>query len=105
MPSPFPGMDPFIEQQEWEDFHSTFNTVLREQLSARIEPQYIARVEKRVYVETPPEHGLPPRWADVAQQPVPYRRRHSAQQSRLRGDGDIQEQEVPLRHSRGRNSG
>ena len=66
MPSPFPGMDPFIEQQEWEDFHSTFNTVLREQLSPHVEPHYIARVEKRVYVEHPPEHGLPDRWADVA---------------------------------------
>lgn len=30
MSSPFPGMDPYIESQEWEDFHSTFNTVVRE---------------------------------------------------------------------------
>ena len=33
MASPFPGMDPFLELQEWEDFHTTFNTVLRECLS------------------------------------------------------------------------
>ena len=32
MPSPFPGMDPFLEFQEWEDFHATFNTVIRELL-------------------------------------------------------------------------
>ena len=51
MPSPFPGMDPFIEDQEWEDFHSTFNTVLRESLAPGVEPRYIVRVERRVYVE------------------------------------------------------
>ena len=66
MPSPFPGMDPFIEQQEWEDFHQRFNNALADLLAPKVEPQYIARVEKRVYVESPPEHGLPPRWADVA---------------------------------------
>lgn len=51
MPSPFPGMDPFLECQEWEDFHTTFNTVVRESLSLRIEPRYVVRVERRVYVE------------------------------------------------------
>ncbi len=24
MPSPFPGMDPFIEGQAWEEFHTAF---------------------------------------------------------------------------------
>ena len=66
MPCPFPGMDPFIEDQEWEDFHSTFNTVLREALAPSIEPRYVVRVERRVYVE----HGLESedqvRWADVS---------------------------------------
>jgi hypothetical protein len=51
MSSPFPGMDPFIELQEWEDFHTTFNTVLREQLAPDVEPRYLVRVERRVYVE------------------------------------------------------
>jgi len=67
MPSRFPGMDPFIEDQEWQDFHSTFNTVIREFLAPRIEPRYIVRVERRIYVE----HGLGDdneqvRWADVS---------------------------------------
>src|SRR5947207_5518781 len=66
MPSPFPGMDPFIEDQEWEDFHSTFNSVIRETLAPGVEPRYIVRVERRVYVE----HGLEAedqvRWADVS---------------------------------------
>ncbi|MGD9855256.1 MAG: DUF4058 family protein [Planctomycetaceae bacterium] len=51
MPSPFPGMDPFIEAQEWEDFHTTFITVMREQLSPGLRPRYLVRVERRDYVE------------------------------------------------------
>lgn len=66
MPSPFPGMDPFIEDQEWEDFHARFNTVFSEFLAPGVEPRYIVRVERRVYVE----HGLSNeeqvRWADVS---------------------------------------
>ena len=50
---PFPGMNPFIEGQEWEDFHTTFNSVLREQLSPRIGPKYATRVERRIYIEEP----------------------------------------------------
>src|SRR5437762_4934215 len=66
MPSPFPGMDPFIEDQEWEDFHSRFNTALSDALAPGVEPRYIVRVERRVYVE----HGLEAedqvRWADAS---------------------------------------
>ena len=51
MTTDFPGMNPFIEGQEWEDFHSTFNNVLREVLSPQISPKYATRVERRIYVE------------------------------------------------------
>jgi hypothetical protein len=53
MPSPFPGMDPFVENQEWEDFHTRFNTQLADTLAPGVEPRYIVRVERRVYVEHP----------------------------------------------------
>ena len=66
MPSPFPGMDPFLEGEEWEDFHTTFNTVIRETLSPQVEPRYIVRVERRVYVEHPTDEQDQPRRADVA---------------------------------------
>lgn len=66
MPSVFPGMDPFIEDQEWEDYHSRFNIVLSDVLAPGVEPRYIVRVERRVYVE----HGLGDddhvRWGDVS---------------------------------------
>ena len=66
MPSPFPGMDPFLESQEWEDFHATFNTVVREQLAVRLRPDYLIRVERRVYLEHPGAEPESMRVADIA---------------------------------------
>ncbi len=51
MPALFPGMDPFIEGQEWDDFHPTFIGIIREMLTAQLRPRYVVRVERRVYVE------------------------------------------------------
>src|SRR5262249_25051070 len=51
MPSPFPGMDPFIEGQEWEDFHHELISAIREALMSQVLPRYVVRVEKRVYLE------------------------------------------------------
>lgn len=50
MPSPFPGMDPFIESQKWEDFHVTFLTILSEMLVPRVRPQYVVDLERYVCV-------------------------------------------------------
>jgi hypothetical protein len=47
MRSPFPGMDPFLEGVEWEDFHTRFNTAISEYLAARVEPRYFVRIERR----------------------------------------------------------
>ncbi len=66
MQSPFPGMDPFLESQEWEDFHTTFNTVLRERLGPSIEPKYLVRVERRVYLESVGGEPETMRRADIA---------------------------------------
>jgi len=66
MPSPFPGVDPFLESQEWEDFHTTLNTVVRETLSPRLEPRYVVRIERRVYVESPRDDNLSFVRSDVA---------------------------------------
>lgn len=51
MPSPFPGMDPYIENQKWEDFHSIFMTTFADLLMPIVRPRYIVDVEKRVYLE------------------------------------------------------
>jgi hypothetical protein len=62
MASPFPGMDPFIEMQEWSDFHATYMTVIRELLTPQVRPRYVVRVERRVYLEQPfdePQQVIP----------------------------------------------
>jgi hypothetical protein len=58
-------MDPFLESQEWEDFHTRFNTVIGERLAPSLEPRYGARVERRVYAEHLGGDAIPRR-ADVA---------------------------------------
>src|SRR6267143_1961423 len=43
MPSPFPGMDPFIESRRiWSDFHLDLAVEIRAHLNARIQPGYYA---------------------------------------------------------------
>lgn len=51
MPAPFPGVDPFLEAQAWEDFHQRFATALSEALTPCVRPQYLVRLEKRIYLE------------------------------------------------------
>lgn len=55
MPSPFPGMDPFIECQVWDDFHGPFVADLADALVPMVRPKYAVRYERRVYVESDPE--------------------------------------------------
>ncbi len=56
MPSPFPGMDPYLESpQVWADFHSRFINVMSEQLVPLVRPRYSVRIEERVYLEFEPE--------------------------------------------------
>jgi hypothetical protein len=51
MPSPFPGMDPFIERFAWGDFHNTMLSLFRELLAPQVRGHYIVRSEERVYLE------------------------------------------------------
>jgi Protein of unknown function (DUF4058) len=55
MPSPFPGMDPFIEGQRWEDFHHEVISGIRAALIPAVRPRYVVEVQERVYVERPNE--------------------------------------------------
>ncbi len=50
MPSPFPGMDPFLESQKWKSFHTRFITNLGEALTTVVRPRYVVDVEENVYV-------------------------------------------------------
>jgi hypothetical protein len=56
MPSPFPGMNPYLEQSQiWLDFHNTFLINLRETLSPQLLPRYFVRVEEHVYLHEAPD--------------------------------------------------
>ena len=50
MPSPFPGMDPFIESQKWRDFHHSVITQIRDHLLQQVRPRYVTDIEENVYV-------------------------------------------------------
>ena len=51
MPSPFPGMNPWLEQPDvWHDFHQAFIATMRARLAERIRPQYITKIDENVYI-------------------------------------------------------
>jgi len=58
MPSPFPGMDPYLESPSiWPDVHHELISGIRAALNRRIRPRYVARVELRVYVSDDEDPG------------------------------------------------
>src|SRR5687767_8101879 len=60
MPSPFPGMDPYIERpQIWPDFHDSLITNLRGLLQPLLRPKYVAVVQDRLYVAETDRAVLP----------------------------------------------
>src|SRR5438067_9873069 len=51
MPSPFPGMDPYLEDPAWwQDFHLSYITYLQATLNRLLPAQYLARMGERLYV-------------------------------------------------------
>lgn len=57
MPSPFPGMDPYLEAPaHWPDFHSRFVNYWCEAVADALPDHYTARIAERVYLI----EGLPP---------------------------------------------
>jgi hypothetical protein len=50
--SPFPGMDPYLEQH-WLDVHHSLCTYSRDALQPQLGTQYIARLNERLVVEEP----------------------------------------------------
>jgi hypothetical protein len=60
MKSPFPGMDPYLEQF-WPDVHASLIIYMRDQIEEQLPENLIARVEERVVLETEEEpHAVYP---------------------------------------------
>ena len=55
MPSPFPGMNPYLEQEDvWHDFHERFMPAAAEMLLPQVRPNYIVKLDEHAYI-----HELP----------------------------------------------
>ncbi|HET6576152.1 MAG TPA: DUF4058 family protein [Fimbriiglobus sp.] len=55
MPSPFPGMNPYLEKSDlWSDFHNRFIAALAEALTGPLSPRYYVKIEEYLYI-----HDLP----------------------------------------------
>ncbi len=51
MPSPFPGMDPWLEHPAvWPDVHRNLISVFQELLTPQVAPDFYVRGEERVYI-------------------------------------------------------
>jgi hypothetical protein len=58
MPSPFPGMDPYLEDPRlWPDVHHRLISVIAEMLLTRIRPSYFVQVQERVYLSDQDDPG------------------------------------------------
>jgi hypothetical protein len=55
MPSPFPGMNPYLERATaWESFHPSLIVAAHLQIASQLPPEYVVRIENRVYIHEPP---------------------------------------------------
>lgn len=67
MPSPFPGMNPYLEQESvWQGFHSRMINTIADALVPQVRPNYIVEIEEHTYI-----HELPPdQWRFVGRPDV-----------------------------------
>ena len=61
MPSPFPGMDPYLESRDyWSDVHHRLISEVDRQLQPQLNPRgYFIRFENRIWVERPDRAIVP----------------------------------------------
>ena len=71
MPSPFPGMDPYLEGPRWMGFHHQLVSEIARQLAPKLRPKYVALTTERVVIETPETAGAgsEARYPDVSVTP------------------------------------
>ncbi|OAI46432.1 hypothetical protein AYO44_11415 [Planctomycetaceae bacterium SCGC AG-212-F19] len=51
MPSPFPGMNPYLENDDaWHDFHERFCPACAEIISPQVRPKYIVKLDQHIYL-------------------------------------------------------
>ena len=56
MPSPFPGIDPYLESQgRWLDFHARFLPVFCDAINEQLPEHYVAQLDERMTLVELPE--------------------------------------------------
>lgn len=58
MPSPFPGMDPYLEGDLWTTLHSSLANAIVAQLAPQLKPKYVAVPTERFIVEDPEDVAI-----------------------------------------------
>lgn len=94
MPTPFPGMDPYLERASlWPDVHNGLIAALRDHLAPQLRPRYFVSIEERTYTVAPDDMAFAGR-ADVA---VVERRIGETREAMLPEAPGVVTVEVPLR--------
>lgn len=65
MPSPFPGMDPYLEDYLWPDFHQRLATEISRVLAPQLRPRYVARLAVQVIQDKQPGAEIGIMYPDV----------------------------------------
>ena len=60
MPSPFPGMDPYLESPDWTSVHAALAGEIIRQLAPRLRPRYRALPQRRFVAELDDTVGITP---------------------------------------------
>jgi uncharacterized protein DUF4058 len=61
MPSPFPGMDPYLEEPDiWPEFRGSLLMCIRTELNRSLPKPYVARWDRYVWVDDPEAESLGP---------------------------------------------
>ena len=78
MPSPFPGMDPYLEGYLWPDVHSALANKIRQQIAPSLRPKYTARLEVYLAEDPLPDSEIGILYPDVEILETPQRQPSAA---------------------------
>src|SRR5579859_1493160 len=65
MPSPFPGMDPYLEGDLWTSFNAHFTVELARQLAPQLRPNYVGLAQLTNTLDTSSPFKVPHSWVEI----------------------------------------
>src|SRR5690348_9892014 len=65
MSSPFPGMDVFLEGDDWTSFQAHFATEIARELTKLLRPKYVALPQRRFDIVDVMEARTPHNWIEI----------------------------------------